>query len=101
VALAETTSTSGLIVDRVRVRTANVDTFFDGTFEKQNDFFVKLRTAAGRIWSPTRRRARGWRRCPAGIQIGRRPGDRDGADADGLERPPQGDAATSSRPAAG
>ena len=39
---------SGLIVDRVRVKTANVDTSFDGTFEKQNDFFVKLRTAAGK-----------------------------------------------------
>jgi hypothetical protein len=39
---------SGLIVDRVRVKTANVDTFFDGTFEKQSDFFVKLRTAAGK-----------------------------------------------------
>jgi len=39
---------SGLIVDRVRVKTANVDTAFDGTFEKQSDFFVKLRTAAGK-----------------------------------------------------
>src|SRR5205085_2149904 len=39
--LSRSDADSGLLVDRVRVQTSQMDSAFDGAFEKQNEFFVK------------------------------------------------------------
>jgi predicted RNA-binding Zn-ribbon protein involved in translation (DUF1610 family) len=59
---------SGLLADRVRVKTPNVDTAFDGTFEKQNEFFVKLRTYSGQEVTAYREKDAWVARLPGGIQ---------------------------------
>jgi hypothetical protein len=60
---------AGLIVDRVRVKTANVDVNFDGTFEKQSDFFVKLRTFSGQDLTAYKEKEAWVARLPGGIQV--------------------------------
>src|SRR5439155_14642532 len=60
---------AGLIVDRVRVKTAQVDTTFDGTFEKQSEFFVKLRTYSGMDLTAYREKDAWVARLPGGLQF--------------------------------
>lgn len=59
---------AGLIVDRVRVKSANIDLNFDGTFEKQGDSFVKLRTFSGQDLTAYKEKDAWVVRLPGGIQ---------------------------------
>jgi hypothetical protein len=60
---------AGLVVDRVRVKTPQVDSTFDGTFEKQNEFFVKLRTHSGQELTAYREKDAWVARLPGGLQL--------------------------------
>lgn len=60
---------AGLVVDRVRVKTAQIDQSFDGTFEKQHEFFVKLRTFSGGELTAYREKDAWVARLPGGIQL--------------------------------
>ena len=60
---------AGLVVDRVRVKTPQVDSTFDGTFEKQSEFFVKLRTHSGQELTAYREKDAWVARLPGGLQL--------------------------------
>jgi hypothetical protein len=60
---------AGLVVDRVRVKTPQVDQAFDGTFEKQSEFFVKLKTFSGGELTAYREKDAWVARLPGGIQL--------------------------------
>lgn len=59
---------AGLIVDRVRVKTSNIDLNFDGTFEKQSEFFVKMKTFSGQDLTAYKEKDAWVARLPGGIQ---------------------------------
>jgi hypothetical protein len=60
---------AGLVVDRLRVITPQVDSNFDGTFEKQSEFFVKLRTHSGQELTAYREKDAWVARIPGGVQL--------------------------------
>jgi hypothetical protein len=60
---------AGLVVDRVRVKTAQVDSTFDGAFEKQNEFFVRLKTYSGQELTAYREKDSWVARLPGGLQL--------------------------------
>jgi len=59
---------SGLIVDRVRVKTPQSDSTFDGAFEKQNEFFIKMKTYSGQELTAYREKDAWVARLPGGLQ---------------------------------
>lgn len=60
---------AGLAVDRVRIQTPQIDATFDGTFEKRNEFFVKLKTNSGQELTAYREKGAWVARLPGGIQL--------------------------------
>jgi hypothetical protein len=60
---------SGLIADRVRVKTSQMDTTFDGAFEKQSEFFVKLKTFSGQDLTAYKEKDAWVARIPGGLQF--------------------------------
>ncbi|HVE40147.1 MAG TPA: hypothetical protein VNM14_09685 [Planctomycetota bacterium] len=67
--LSRSDADSGLIADRVRVKTAQMDTTFDGAFDKQSEFFVKLKTFSGQELIAYKEKDAWVARIPGGLQF--------------------------------
>ncbi len=59
----------GLTSDRVRVKTAQVDSMFSGVFEKQSEYFVRLRTPAGQELTAYKEKDAWVVQVPGGIRL--------------------------------
>jgi len=67
--LSRTELEAGLAADRLRLRTAQVDSTFEGAFEKQGEHFVRLRTWSGQEVVAYREKD-GWTaQLPGGIRL--------------------------------
>jgi hypothetical protein len=60
---------AGLVADRLRLRTAQVDSTFEGAFEKQGEHFVRLRTASGQEVVAYREKEAWTAQLPGGIRL--------------------------------
>lgn len=67
--LSRSEADSGLVVDRVRIKTPQSESVFDGAFEKQSEFFVKLRTHSGQDLTAYKEKDAWVARLPGAIQL--------------------------------
>jgi len=67
--LSRSSLEAGLAIDRLRVKTAQTDSTFEGTFEKQGEYFARLRTASGQEVTAYREKDAWVAQLPGGVRV--------------------------------
>ncbi len=67
--LSRSENDQGLVTDRVHLKTAQVDSTFEGAFEKKSDVFVHLKTASGQDVTAYKEKDAWVAQVPGGIRL--------------------------------